>query len=110
VKFLLDENLSPKLVPLLSPTFPGSRHVDTEMLHGRPDREIWEFARHEGYIVVSKDDDFRQLSFLLGAPPKVVYLRVGNASTKQVADPLISRSEQIRNFATEADTALLIVA
>lgn len=30
-----------------------------------------------GFAIVPKDADFRQLSFLYGSPPKVVWLRVG---------------------------------
>ena len=68
MKLLFDENLSPRLVHQLS-DFPGSAHVDVLGLHGKPDAEIWAYAREHGFVIVSKDDDFRQLSFLHGAPP-----------------------------------------
>lgn len=71
VKLLLDENLSPRLVQLLARDFPGCSHVDAIGLHGKPDVEIWGYAREHGFVIVSKDDDFRQLSFLHGAPPTV---------------------------------------
>ena len=70
MKLLLDENLSRRLVPALEAAFPGTRHVDEVGLHGEPDSVIWGFAGREGYTLVSKDDDFRQLSLLHGAPPK----------------------------------------
>jgi predicted nuclease of predicted toxin-antitoxin system len=74
VKLLFDENLSYRLVAQLAPIFPGSQHVDSIGLHSRADVEIWNFARDNGFTIVTKDDDFRQRSFLSGAPPKVVWL------------------------------------
>ncbi len=81
MKLLFDENPSPRLVGRFATTFPECTHVDLGGLHGRSDREVWEHARTHGYTIVSKDNDFRQLSFLHGGPPKVVWLSVGNAGT-----------------------------
>jgi predicted nuclease of predicted toxin-antitoxin system len=39
-------------------------------------------------LIVSKDSDFRQRSFLFGAPPKVVSIALGNCSTKAIEDTL----------------------
>jgi len=93
VKLLFDENLSPRLVQRLEPAYPGSAHVDLVGLHGRADAEIWEFAGRETYAIVSKDNDFRQLSVLYGPPPKVVWLSVGNVGT---ADDAITRGLRLR--------------
>ena len=84
MKLLFDENLGPRLVRQLARHFPGSTHLDAIGLHGKPDAEIWTYAREHGFVIVSKDDDFRQLSFLHGAPPKVVWLSVGNAGTDAI--------------------------
>lgn len=46
-----------------------------------PDLQIWQYALEHGLTIVSKDNDFRQLSFLYGPPPKVIWLSVGNAGT-----------------------------
>jgi predicted nuclease of predicted toxin-antitoxin system len=104
---LLDENLSPRLVVELSVDYPGTLHLDSVGLHGLPDREVWEYARDHGFVLVSKDNDFRQMSFLLGAPPKVVWLRIGNAPTRAVLELLRTKKEQIATFASAEETALL---
>lgn len=104
---LLDENLSPRLVTSIALDYPGSCHVDTVGLHGRPDFEVWIHAKERGFVLVSKDNDFRQLSFLHGAPPKVVWLRIGNAPTSSVRNLLCARKDLISAFAHEAETALL---
>ncbi len=54
-------------------------------MRGAADTVIWNYARENGYTIVSKDNDFRQRAFLDGPPPKVVWLSVGNAGTDRIA-------------------------
>jgi predicted nuclease of predicted toxin-antitoxin system len=54
------------------------------------DRALWEYAREHGYVIVTKDDDFVRLQLLLGYPPKVILLRLGNCTTQQVLTALVS--------------------
>ena len=56
---LFDENLSPKLVKLLEETFPNSAQIEILEMRGETDLTIWEFAKREGFTIVSKDNDFR---------------------------------------------------
>ena len=44
---------------------------------------IWNYARDNGLTIVSKDSDFHRMSFVLGAPPQVIWLRVGNCPTRR---------------------------
>ena len=73
------------------------------------DREIREYAREHGHVIVSKDSDFRQLAFLHGPPPKVVWLRVGNASTATVLRILLDHTQAVEAFALSEDEALLVL-
>ena len=82
MKLLFDENLSPRFVQALESEYPGSAHVRSLGLRGATDAAIWERARQDAYAIVSKDNDFRQLSFLHGAPPKVIWLSIANAGTE----------------------------
>ncbi len=61
-------------------------------------------------MIVSKDADFRQRSFLYGAPPKVIWIRTGNCSTKQIAALLRERREEIERFCTSPEEAFLSLA
>lgn len=110
MKLLFDENVSPKLVGLVEPEFPESAHVYDLGLRGATDRRIWDHARDNGFTIVSKDDDFRQRSFVHGAPPKVVWLRVGNAGTTAIAGLLREQAARLSRFADEDESALLIVS
>ena len=60
--------------------------------------------------MVSKDTDFRQLAFLYGPPPKVVWLRVGNVSTSMIEALLLSSAERVARFVDDDEEALLVVS
>lgn len=98
MKLLFDQNLSRKLVIQLCDIFPNSSHVQLYELSETGDSEIWRFARLHDFCIVTQDADFAERSRLYGAPPKVIWLRCGNASTKQVAALLRSGMETIQEF------------
>ncbi len=84
MKLLFDQNLSPRLATRLHDLFPDSSHVFRVNLDQADDTEVWEYARQNGYMVVTKDADFSELSTLQGFPPKVIWLQTGNCTTGQV--------------------------
>lgn len=82
----------------LADVFPDSSHVQFNRLEEKTDTEIWEFARVNDFCIVTQDADFMERSRLYGAPPKVVWLRCGNAPTKQVEALLRSGKEAIQEL------------
>ncbi|MGD2122642.1 MAG: DUF5615 family PIN-like protein [Gemmatimonadota bacterium] len=110
MKLLLDENLSPDLVQALSHDYPGSAHVRDLGLQSATDQAVWERARTDGYTVVSKDSDFRQMSFLFGAPPKVVWIRLGNCSTADILTLLRDRRAVLQSFWVDPVAAFLMLS
>jgi predicted nuclease of predicted toxin-antitoxin system len=107
MRLLIDENLSPRLALALSEAFPGSSQLRDVGLKGADDLTIWSFAAEHGYAILSKDDDFRSLSLLRGAPPKVIWLVIGNTSTSEILQLLLHHSTGIERFLHEAGTSLL---
>lgn len=110
MKLLFDQNLARSLVERLSDLFPGSAHVRDIGLAQSTDAVIWEHARTAGFAIVSKDSDFQQRSILLGTPPKVVWLRVGNCPTSKIEKLLRDRSVELHTFAADSTQSLLILA
>lgn len=106
-RLLFDENLSPRLPALLVDQFPGSRHVRDVGLRGATDQGIWDFAAAADFTIVTKDDDFRGLSLLRGAPPKVIWLVIGNCTTREILQILAENDASIFSFIIEPSTALL---
>ena len=84
MRLLFDEQLPEALVGDLADVFPGSLHVRLLGHGGLSDHGVWELAREHGCLLVTKDEDFHRLSVLRGAPPKVVWLRVGNCATREL--------------------------
>lgn len=84
MKLLFDHNLSPRLVNRLSDLYPDSSHVYLVGLDRFSDQEVWEYARREGYMIVTKDADFGDLCMLLGFPPKVIWIRRENCKTSDI--------------------------
>ncbi len=109
MKLLLDENLSPKLLRVLSDAFSGSAHVDPLGLRGAADSALWDLARDGGFAIVSKDNDFRQRAFLYGTPPKVIWLSVGNAGTDVIAGLLLGHQERLAHFLADEEEGLLVL-
>ena len=81
MKFLIDNNLSFKLVQPLQNYFPESSHIRNELSIDADDLSIWNFARDNGFIILTKDNDFDERSQLEGCPPKIVHLVCGNQIT-----------------------------
>ena len=98
MKLLFYENLSPKLVTVLADIFPKSVHVDKIGLGGETDEAVWIYAKNNDYIVVSKDSDFYDKSILLGHPPKIIWIKRGNCSNRQIQLILRNRADAIRSF------------
>jgi predicted nuclease of predicted toxin-antitoxin system len=84
MKLLFDHNLSPKLVYRLAELFPDSNHVYHLGLDQVEDREVWQYAKANGFTIVTKDGDYNDLLILLGFPPKVIWIRRGNCSTNEI--------------------------
>lgn len=58
MRLLLDQNVSRRLADSLSDLYPESTHVALCGLEQADDRDVWEYARAEGLMIVSKDTDF----------------------------------------------------
>ena len=95
MKLLFDQNLSRRLVVALQAEFPGSIHVSQAGLETSSDGDVWEHALNNGLVIVSKDSDFHQRSFLFGAPPKIIWIRRGNCSTAEIESILREHREDI---------------
>lgn len=107
MRLLFDHNVSRHLVRHLDDIYPGASHVALLGLERASDDDVWQYARDNGYIIVTKDTDFRDMSVLRGFPPRVVWLRIGNCSTAAIEHLLRRSHATISAFESEAVTGLL---
>ena len=109
MRLLLDENLSDRIVVQILDLYPDSSHVKAHNLTRTDDAAIWSFARQHGFTIVSKDADFHQRSLVHGAPPKFIFLRVGNCPTSQITRLLRSEFFVISMFDADPNAAIFIL-
>lgn len=74
------------------------------------DAAIWDYAALRGFAIVTKDADFRQRSFLRGHPPKIIWLGLGNCSTKTIEALLRSHAADIEAFLADEEKSFLSLA
>ena len=110
MRLLYDQNLSPRLVDRLIDLFPDSRHVSTVGLEAATDDEVWTFARDNGLVIVSKDGDFGEMNVLRGFPPKVIWLRLGNCTTRHVENALRANHPAIEARGADPDSGTLAIS
>ncbi len=106
-RLFFDEPLSEELCQTVADIFPGSLHIRLLGQGGAPDITVWELARQHGCLVVSKDEDFHRLALLRGAPPKFVWIRLGNCTTDDIAQLLRRRYDDISHFEQQSDATVL---
>ena len=95
MKLLLDENLSRRLVPFLQHSFPGTSQVVLLGMESASDKAVWLRAKEDGYVVVTRDADFQELSLVWGAPPQIIRLRTPNSTRAAVLKLLLENHEAI---------------
>ncbi len=109
MKLLFDANLSPRLARSVRDLFPETAHVfDHGGIH-LDDQQIWAHARDNDFTIITKDSDFQGLSFVRGGPPKVIWLRVGNAGSSAIEHLIRDRVADILHFHADQIVSLLVL-
>ena len=107
MRLLFDQNLSPRLKKTLRGLYPESLHLRDAGLESADDAVVWAYAKDHGLVIAYKDSDFRQLSFALGHPPKVIWIRRGNCSTSEIESILRDRCDDLLAFHQNEQDAFL---
>ncbi len=105
MKLLLDENLSRRLVPFLLHDYPDSSQVVLLGMESATDKEVWQKAKEDGYVIVTRDADFQELSLVWGQPPKVIRLKTLNQSRAATLKVLLDNREVIIESLMDRDLA-----
>jgi len=102
MKLLLDENLSRRIVPFLQIDYPGSTQIALVNRETASDLDVWQFAKENDYVIVTKDSDFYDISLVLGTPPRIIWVKTGNVTKSTITNLLLQNRERIeRLFFTE---------
>jgi predicted nuclease of predicted toxin-antitoxin system len=112
LKFLLDENISRRIIPLIRNEFPDVLDLFSYTSQSKlpiSDHTVWRLAKENAAHIITRDDDFLKLSMLFGFPPKVICLQVGNVRNTILAEILLANAEKIRQFVENQDLGFLIL-
>lgn len=101
MKLLLDENTSHRILKLIEDDFPCSIHVNFAEVPLRTDQTIWQYAKANGFTILTFDSDFVQIAALRGTPPRVLLLHLRNPTYQETANALIQRKAVIEDFITD---------
>ena len=74
---------------------------------GSPDLALWQHARDNELVLVSKDEDIHRLSVLFGPSPKVIWVRLGNCTTDDVSRLLRDYRDEIVAFVHHEEAGFL---
>jgi predicted nuclease of predicted toxin-antitoxin system len=109
MKLLFDQNISFRLLKRINDLFPDSKQVRELGLENSTDAEIFDYAKRHDFAIVTFDSDFCDLNTIRGFPPKIIWIKTGNTTTKNLAILLRKKSELIKLFLSEDYGCLEII-
>ena len=80
LNFLVDVNLPKKFKFFNSPNFTHVVDINPQMT----DDEIWNYAIEKDKVIITKDADFYDRFMYSENAPKVIYIRLGNITLKEL--------------------------
>lgn len=85
----IDAHLSPAIATWITDTFDITTVALRDLvLRDAEDLEIFEAAKSQGIIFITKDSDFVELVERLDSPPQIIWLTCGNTSNTQLREIL----------------------
>jgi predicted nuclease of predicted toxin-antitoxin system len=94
MRFLVDDQLPPALARWFVAQGHDAFHVKDFSLTGATDRNVWERARRDGAVVVTKDNDFLNLQRQVPGPA-IVWITMGNCSKAELLKRMAKGLEEI---------------
>lgn len=107
MKILFDQNISFRIVKRIIDIFPEARQIRSLGLENHTDQEIWNFAKENGFTLVTFDGDFYDFSLVWGHPPKIIWIRTGNKTTAEIEVILRKHQQNIELFILEDELSCL---
>lgn len=106
---LLDQNLSPKLVPKLNDVLPGLESVYDHNLLGASDPMLFAWARErEIAALMTADRDFVHLVHRVGPPPKIVRIERCDVPSKMIEQLIRREAIRIHEFFASERSVLIL--
>ena len=88
MRFLIDAQPLSSLVHFFRDRGHEATHVFDLLTHDASDEAIFQHAITLGAVIVTKDEDYAVRSVALGAPPQILWLRIGNCRNGPLVNAL----------------------
>ena len=102
MRIWVDAQMSPAIATWIRSNYAVSAVAIRDLgLRDAEDKEIFEAARQENAVVMTKDSDFVLLLDRLGPPPQVIWVTCGNTSNarlKEVLTNTLPKALDLLNF------------
>ena len=92
-------------MPFSQHDYSGSNQVVLLGMESASDKAVWQKAKDDGYVIVTRDADFQELSLVWGQPPKVIRLKTLNQSRSATLNVLIDNRDAITEALLDNDLA-----
>ena len=98
MNLLFDQKISHKILKKLPSEFSKCQQVRFVGLEDSSDFDIFQYAKRNGFAVVTFDSDFIDLNAMYGTPPKIIYLNTGNLTTKNISELLLNNILRVNHY------------
>ncbi len=99
LKFIVDTQLPPSLIKIFQKHKIDAIHTtyfpDGHLLN---DVQIIKIAFEQNRIIITKDSDFFEYFLLRGAPPKILFLEIGNIKNAELFRLIDEKIPSVRDF------------
>ncbi len=109
MKLLVDNQLPAALARYLSEKGFDCQYVQDIGMEASDDRAIWERAKSEPMVIVTKDEDFPLMADRqIGQSPQVVWVRIGNCRKAALLATFCAILPDLRNLLEEGKSVVEI--
>ena len=112
-EFWIDLNLPPQMAMWLREDFDVDAKSFRELnFDSVPDLEIYKIAaaRTNTFIITTKDIDFINFQESIGAPPKILYINVGNISNSELKSLILNKFAEILQLFSKSHNTLIEIS
>lgn len=109
MRFLVDQNLSPRLAVVLGERGHDAVHTSHLGLETAPDSAVLERARNDGRMLISADSDFGTiLASTRAVRPSILYIRrVQGRRVEQLAELIVGNLDAMEGALNEGSIVVL---
>jgi predicted nuclease of predicted toxin-antitoxin system len=99
LRFLVDQNISPRIFPLLEAAGHDVVHVQAVSLHEVDDIQVLEYAARDGRVIISSDTDFGELlaAMRLSSPSVLLTRAVATLPAAELARLLLTNLDAVKD-------------